>query len=264
MSTMKNSSGKYLKREFLLLIFVIALIAVATAATIYVVLDPIISQKSKAVSTSLASSGSLASSFSSSSSMSSLSSIAVGSYDYFVDAVFIGDSLTSGIAEYSIAKNAGIFASNGMSTSTALTKKITVGGKNLLIAEALKDIKPAKVYILLGSNDINWMNEDTFITNYGKLIDNLKSGTPNAVYYIQSIFPVTAEYEKSTSITNEKINSFNARLLKLSADKDVKYVDVCKALTGNDGKMIPAASSDGFNIKKAYYKTWFDYLTMNE
>jgi len=187
-----------------------------------------------------------------------------GGYGYFSDAVFIGDSLTEGISIYSVAKNAGVFASNGMSTVSALTKTVSVGGKSLTVPDAVSSIKPAKVYILLGSNDMSWMSQSTFISNYGKLIDALKAGTPGAKYYIQSIFPVTAAYEQSTGITNAKIGSFNTALAALCTQKGVSYVDAGGALKGADGKLTAAEASGGYNIKKSCYKTWFDYLTEHE
>jgi lysophospholipase L1-like esterase len=134
----------------------------------------------------------------------------------------------------------------------------------MLVADAVSSIKPAKVYVLLGANDISWMSQSTFITNYGKLIDALKAGTPGAKYYIQSIFPVTAAYEESTGITNDKIDAFNTALAALCAQKAVSYVDAGAALKGADGKLTPAEASGGYNIKSSSYKTWFDYLTEHE
>ena len=249
----------------------------AVAATVYVVIAPAIHSTHKttpvsagsktpsvSVSSQPSSSSSAVSSAPASSSAIASSAVSPGSYDYFKDAVFIGDSLTSGVSEYSMTKNAGVFASNGMSTSSALTKNVTVGGKSMSLPDAVKTAKPAKVYLLLGSNDISWMKEDTFITYYGKLIDTLKTGTPNAVFYVQSIFPVSAAYEKSSGVSNDKIDDFNGRLAQLCSQKGVKYVDVGSGLKGSDGKLLPAAAADGYNIKKAYYKTWLDYLTMHE
>lgn len=257
MESEKRKNRGHLGYGILLPFIVLVMVAAASFACVMIVLYPSPGLPGKVVSATVSSAAP-------SDSSSSSGSAKAGSYDDFASAVFIGDSLTYGINEYSVAKNAGVYADNGMSTSNVLTKKVSISGTSQLVADALKQAKPSKVYILLGSNDINWMSQSTFITNYGKVIDSLKAAAPDAVCYVQSIFPVTAAYEKTTGITNDKINTFNSALTKLCSDKGVKYVDVSTALMGTDGKLLPNAASDGYNIKKAYYKTWFDYLTMHE
>jgi len=267
MESEKRKNRGHLGYGILLPFIVLVMVAAASFACVMIVLYPSQWLPGKVVSATVSSaapSDSSSSAPGSSASNASSGSAKAGSYDDFASAVFIGDSLTYGINEYSVAKNAGVYADNGMSTSNVLTKKVSISGTNQLVADALKQAKPSKVYILLGSNDINWMSQSTFITNYGKVIDSLKAAAPDAVCYVQSIFPVTAAYEKTTGITNDKINTFNSALTKLCSGKGVKYVDVSTALMGTDGKLLPNAASDGYNIKKAYYKTWFDYLTMHE
>jgi lysophospholipase L1-like esterase len=190
-----------------------------------------------------------------------------GDYSYLIDAVFIGDSLTSGIKEYSITKNAGVFSTNGMSTAQVMNTKVTLNSVNMPLTNALANIKPAKVYILLGSNDVVWMKQATYITNYGNLIDAVIKSLPNATIYIQSIFPVTAAYEKENikdNLNNEKINIYNQALLNLCSNKNVKYLDVASVLKGSDGKLPDSAGSDGFNIKRSTYVTWFNFLVSHQ
>jgi lysophospholipase L1-like esterase len=270
------------KRGVLLPFVALVMIVAACVAVIKVVINPALDSGVKGVSanvssvsqvetssgpaSSVASSSSPAASSATAASSSQTGSSAVktGSYDYFADAVFIGDSLTQGISDYSVTKNAGVFASNAMSVSSARTQKINVGGNSLLLADAVSQAKPAKVYILLGANDLSWMSRSAFISDYGKLITALKAAAPDAVFYVQSVFPVSAAYEKSSGVTNDKIDDFNGALSEMCAGAGVKYVDVGQALKGPDGKLAPEAASAGCNISRSAYKTWLDYLTVHE
>jgi lysophospholipase L1-like esterase len=265
MASGKRKGGRPLGRGILLPVIAFIMVAAASAACVKLVLYPSQGASGRAVSAP-ASTASLSGVSPSKPASSAASSGAAktGLYTDFASTVFIGDSLTSGIQEYSVVKNAGVYTDNGMSTSSVLTKKVTVGSTSMTVPDALKQVKPTKIYILLGANDITWMSQTTFITNYGKVLDSFKAAAPDAVCYVQSIFPVTAAYETKQGITNDKINTFNAALAKLCTDKGVKYVDVSTVLKGADGKLIPAAASDGYNIKKAYYGTWLDYLTTHE
>lgn len=268
MASNKSKGRKHLRHEILLPVFVTLLMAAACIAAVKFVLIPAIGSPDNTVTASVPSSSlsALSSPVSASSSLSQASSAAskIGSYNDFTSAVFIGDSITSGISEYSITQTAGVYATNALSTSSVLTQKITVSGQKMLITDAMKQAKPSKVYILLGANDITWMSQSTFITNYGKLIDALKADTPDAAYYVQSIFPVSAAYETKTHITNDKINTFNSALSAMCTDKSVKYVDAGQVLKGSDGKLLTDAATDGYNIKNAYYKKWLDYLIAHE
>jgi lysophospholipase L1-like esterase len=279
-----GTNGRYgIKRGILLPVVAFIMILVASAAAIKIVINPDFSVISSSSSNSSVASGigsskvpsssisvvSKSSSSSKSSLPSSSSKVAAvpGDYSYLIDAVFIGDSLTSGIKEYSITKNAGVFSTNGMSTAQVMNTKVTLNSVNMPLTNALANIKPAKVYILLGSNDVVWMKQATYITNYGNLIDAVIKSLPNATIYIQSIFPVTAAYEKENikdNLNNEKINIYNQALLNLCSNKNVKYLDVASVLKGSDGKLPDSAGSDGFNIKRSTYVTWFNFLVSHQ
>lgn len=270
----RQEPRRHFRHDILLPVLVIAMMAVAAFAAVNLVLHPVSlvtarvgsgssnALPSSAVSTAAPSSSAAVSSSAASSPVSS--AVRQGSYADFTSAVFIGDSLTMGIDEYSITKCGGVFATNGLSTSGALTQKFTTASGKLGLTDAVKQVGPDRIYILLGANDITWMSAKTFTANYGKLIDTLRTVSPNATYYVQSIFPVTVSYEKKTGITNDKINTFNEALTTMCAGKGAKYVDVGAQLRGGDGKLLPDAAADGYNIKNAYYMIWLDYLVAHE
>lgn len=288
---MEEKSGhRRLRRGILLPIIAFILVVAASAAAVKLILGPSIgtantnapasgtssqdmSSSSQALygTSSATSSASEASSQSSavstsSSKTSSAVSAANGDTSSFANAVFIGDSLTSGIRDYNIAKTDGVLAANGMTTRSALTSKVSVtSGSSLSVPDAVTSIKPVKIYLLLGANEIQGTTgTQGFVNNYGKLVDALKTADPQAKIYIQSIFPVTAAYAQSTGVTNDQINSFNQALQQLSTQKGATYLDVASVFKGSDGSMDSTYAATGYNIKKSAYTQWLNYLAAHE
>ena len=198
----------------------------------------------------------------SSSEISSSSQAKEGSLE---NAVFIGDSITSGLSVYGNIDDSVVFTKNGMTAYTAVTRKYTFNGEKQVAADAAAAKNPTCVYILLGSNDISQgYSETKFTSNYGKLIDNLKAKCPSAKIYVQSIFPVTAGYADRSGVTNEKIDKFNSALKNLCSEKGAVFTDVASIMKDADGTLIADASSDGLHIKKSWYGKWVHYITVNQ
>lgn len=191
-------------------------------------------------------------------------STAPGDYSYFKDAVFIGDSITEGISHFSITENAGILTTNSISVASALKTKVNYKNNKIPLLDAVKSIKPPKVYILLGGNDLSWMNESSFESHYSQILDALKAALPDAAIYVQSVFPVTANYESSHKLTNVKIDAANKALKTISEQKGVKYLDVASVFRDSSGKMALGNTSDGYNIRRSAYTKWLNYLTQNK
>ncbi|CDZ23646.1 hypothetical protein CCDG5_0508 [[Clostridium] cellulosi] len=177
-------------------------------------------------------------------------------------AVFIGDSLTDGLSIYGGIDSGRIFYTTGMTASSALYKEITIEGKSQTAADFVAAKKPKSIYIMLGSNDIvQGISAKKFQSYYEKLVDKIKSSSPNSKIYLESILPVTAKYEaKSTKLTNKRIESFNAAIKELCANKGVNYCDVAYALKDSDGTLLSDLSWDGFHLNKAGYANWIAYL----
>lgn len=182
---------------------------------------------------------------------------------YFSDAVFVGDSITTGIDLYSSLTNTKVVASTGINLETVLTADSVrnAAGDKTTIPQAVKELKPAKIYLMLGTNGIDWMTVDQMIAQYEKVFDTLKADNPNAVFYIQSIPPITKEKEKKSSqMSLSKIKEYNDRLLKLAEEKKAYYVDVYSAIASEDGYLSSENSTDGVHFDSSVYTVWIEYV----
>lgn len=181
---------------------------------------------------------------------------------YFDKSLFIGDSIVEGIKLYRLLDNAAILASNNMSISSAASGKVKIDGGSVSIADTVAQKKPSHVFILIGSNDISWMSQDTFIRDYGKLIDLVAQKTAAKNIVVQSVFPVPATLEaKKSSYSNSKIDAVNAALKTLCTQKGVVYADIAGVLKSKDGKLDPSLSNGGVNIKRKGYMIWLNALS---
>ncbi len=180
---------------------------------------------------------------------------------YFTDAVFVGDSLTQGIQLYDIIDTT-VLANKGINLqSIHKNDKIRVAEGYTGVLPELERIKPDKVYVQLGMNDIAWRTQGDFIKLYGTLIDEIKDIVPDATLYIQSIFPVTGWYSKEDNgIDNDKVLTYNQALAELAAEKGCYYLDVHSALINENGVLPDEASPDGIHLNGPYYQRWFSYL----
>ncbi|MBQ8869252.1 MAG: hypothetical protein IJ027_06020 [Oscillospiraceae bacterium] len=182
---------------------------------------------------------------------------------YFNDAVFVGDSITTGIDLYSSLTNTKVVASTGINLETVLTADSVrnKAGDKVTIPAAVKELKPAKIYLMLGTNGLDWMSVDQMVAQYEKVFDKLKADNPDAIFYIQSIPPITKEKEQNASqMSISKIKEYNLRLLTLAESKKAYFVDVYSAIASEDGYLSPDISTDGVHFESSVYVNWIEYV----
>lgn len=181
---------------------------------------------------------------------------------YFDDAAFVGDSRTQGLILYTSLTKPANLAYKGLSVDTVYTAAVIPSGdKMITVMDALTQNHYAKIYIMLGINEIGWPNPDHFITKMGEIVDQIKADDPGSVIYLQPIIPVTASKMASDPVfDNHKIASVNGELSNLATEKGVYFVNVCEALQDANGNLPEDAASDGVHLKKAYCQMWLDYL----
>lgn len=183
---------------------------------------------------------------------------------YFRDALFIGDSRTVGLREYSTVSQADYYAATGLTVYKALESRfVTLDGSNdkLTIEEALNQRQYGKIYIMLGINELGTGTADSFIDKYTQIIDRIRELQPEAVIFIQGIMKVTTEYsELSDYIHNEDIDERNERLSLLADGQQVIYLDINPLLCDENGGLHEVYTSDGVHLKAEFVFVWVDFL----
>lgn len=185
--------------------------------------------------------------------------------DYFSDALFIGDSRTVGLKEYSGMDQATFYASTGLTVYKVFTEKIVPvpGSKQkITIEEALSRQKFGKIYLMIGINEMGRGTVDTFMAEYQKVVTHLQELQPDAVIFVQAIMRVTTERsEKGDYIHNQGINERNERIAQLADNQKIFYLDVNPVICDETGGMNPRYTFDGVHLKAEYIPLWTDYLS---
>ena len=181
--------------------------------------------------------------------------------DYFSDAAFVGDSITTGIELYGVMSNTTVLAETGLNLDTIYTKGVVKqeDGTRISVMDALKQTPFQKIYIQMGGNEIRDEELEVFGKRYRSFLDDVKQYQPNAIIYVQSIFPVTAH--NNYNMDNKKIDAANDLLMEICKEKQVYYLYVAECLKDENG-MLPdeASPNDGMHFGREYYDKWFEYL----
>lgn len=183
---------------------------------------------------------------------------------WFADAVFLGDSRTDGLRLYGGITDGEFICYKGLMCQDFSTKAcISVGGEKLTPQQALERKQYGKVFVMLGLNELGFTAAN-FAEDYAALIDTVRAAQPDAALYVQSIIPINTQKAREKNqpyyITNETIAAFNAEIVRLSAEKQVFFVNVAESLIDETGELPYEAATDGIHFTKSYYQTWFSYL----
>ncbi len=185
-------------------------------------------------------------------------------WDYFDDAVMVGDSITYGMASYGYLTFDHVFAKIGLHQGTALNGKCVYKSKTdgYTIAEALAVARPGKIFVTLGINAIYSHSTDSFYDNYRALLKKIKKASPESVILVQSIFPVTESWAQNNGKPrcNEHIAAANERLAALAQEESCYFLYTYEVLSDKNGFLQSAFSGDGIHLSKKGYSAVFDYI----
>ncbi len=184
---------------------------------------------------------------------------------YFDDAVFIGDSRTVGMYEYGgLEETSTFYASTGLTIYKMFDSAIVpVPGqkKKITVEEALSEKQFAKIYLMIGINEMGTGTVESFMKAYGEAVQHLQELQPDAIIYLQAIMKVTTERsEQGDYITNEGIEARNTEIAKLADNEKIFYLDVNPLICDETGGMAASYTYDGVHLKAQYIPIWLNFL----
>jgi len=114
---------------------------------------------------------------------------------------------------------------------------------------------PAKIFILIGTNDLAALKTPEYIIdNYGKILDRIRKASPATEIYIQSILPTDDSYH--TTRKNSDIRLINMNLERMARESGLVYIDLYSHFVTPDSKMNPAYSNDGLHLTGEGFRLW--------
>jgi lysophospholipase L1-like esterase len=166
------------------------------------------------------------------------------------DVIFLGNSITAGVdwnelLDLPQARNRGI------------SGDVTFG-----VLERLDEViegKPAKVFILIGINDISRNIPDSIILrNYQQIISRIKSGSPRTKVYFQTVLPVnnTVLPMKNHYNKDQHIAAVNEGLKALATKERITCIDLHPRFIDSEGKLMKEYTVDGLHLNAKGYEVW--------
>lgn len=178
--------------------------------------------------------------------------------EYFDDALFIGDSISTGLSLYGFLDAENVFATQGLAPSTVLS--VEIDGKTF--SDKIASFKPGKIFIMLGTNSVGYGDADSLVDSMKTLVSDITSTCKSQVYVL-SIPPVTRDAEASQSnyLTKEAINEYNGKLKTAVEGTSAVFIDFNAVLSDSDGYFNEDyAEMDGIHFMGSTYQVMLSYL----
>lgn len=169
------------------------------------------------------------------------------------DIIFLGNSITdymdwNELLQLKEARNRGI------------SGDITFG-----ILERLDEVtegKPAKIFILIGINDIaRNIPDSVIIDNYKRMISRIKKESPKTKIYFNTLLPVNNSFPARNHFgKDDHITFVNNALIRLCADEKLGLIDIHQKFLDADKRLDKKYTYDGLHLNAEGYKLWASLL----
>ena len=166
------------------------------------------------------------------------------------DIIFLGNSITAGTDWAELLGNPN-------ARNRGISGDVTYG--ILARLDEVTEGKPAKVFLLIGINDIQHNTPDSIIiANYRKIVQTIKTNAPGTKIHIQTLLPVNNTFTQFKNHYNkdEHIAAVNEGIRKIAAEEKVTCIELNKAFQDAEGKLDKKYTVDGLHLVAEGYKVW--------
>jgi lysophospholipase L1-like esterase len=170
------------------------------------------------------------------------------------DILFLGNSLTAHIDWSELLQNKNV-------RNRGISSDITFG-----VLERLDEViegKPAKVFLLIGINDISRnVPEEVILANYSKIIRRIKAGSPKTKIYAQTLLPTNNTFDKFKKHYNKEAQTaaVNKGIKEIAAAENVTVIDLHPHFMDSEGKLKLEYTHDGLHLTIEGYRKWAEVL----
>lgn len=170
------------------------------------------------------------------------------------DIVFVGNSITDG-AEWSE-----LFSNNNVK-NRGISGDISEG-----VYERLGNVvigKPAKIFLMIGVNDIaRGIEPSVIVDNMQKIIKKIQNDSPKTKIYIQSLLPINADFNMfQEHMKPQMIKDINQQYKALAQKHKLIFIDLYNHfLEKGTDKLAPKYTNDGLHLMGDGYLLWRDIV----
>lgn len=178
---------------------------------------------------------------------------------YFDDALFIGDSRTVGLRDYTdLSEHADFYCETSLTIYKVMEENFDGQGT---VEEALANKDYKKIYLMVGINELGRGTTEDFMEKYTEVVDTIHVLEPDAKIFIQGIMRVSGKKSNSDAIfNNSNINARNNAIATLADNKQIFYIDVNEVVCDEEGNLHEDYTFDQIHLLGAYDEIWKQFL----
>lgn len=172
--------------------------------------------------------------------------------------IFLGNSITDigewvEIFQNKNVKNRGISSDNTFGVLARLDEVL--------------ESKPAKLFIMIGINDIARNIPDSIILrNYKKIIETIRTQSSKTKLIVQSILPTNNTFPQFKNHQNktQHIEFINAELEKICASENITFLNLYPLFLDEQKRLKAEFTNDGLHLNGYGYMHWKNILIENK
>lgn len=183
----------------------------------------------------------------------------------YIDKItFLVDSTFIGFKNYSLVDESKVWITKSGSlpvgsVSTALI--VYPGdGSELSAANAAMVKRPEILFIGIGTDGLAETDEDTFITQYDALINDIRLASPDTLIVCSSLASIIEGYSGNDSLTVTMVSDANDWIKLVCRDTGAYYLDIAEVLDESVQLLFRYASSNGKTLNTSGLNEVLMYL----
>ena len=120
-------------------------------------------------------------------------------------------------------------------------------------------LKPAKIFLLIGVNDLQFIPLSMISDNYEKIIVRLINETPSTKLYLESVLPIHNDLRRN-GMKNEDINTLNKQIELIAQKYGLTYIDLNAKFRNESFSLKTELSLDGIHLNGEGYLIFKDAI----
>ena len=120
-------------------------------------------------------------------------------------------------------------------------------------------MKPKKIFLLIGVNDLLFLPLSTITENYEKIVNQLLLETPNTNLYLESVLPVHNDFRRN-GMKNEDIDILNKNIEQIAQKRGQVFINLNEKFKNTEGGLNPEYSLDGIHLNGKGYLLFKDVI----
>ena len=193
-----------------------------------------------------------------------LEKTADGGEEYASSIVYLVDSTFIGLREYELVNRNQVWGTSTSSLKMDSLPTATIffpnDGSEISPVSAAMVRKPDVLVIGIGTDGLTSVNENTFITNYDNLIEEIKAASPDTTIVCCGLPSVIPGYTGSDGLSVGVISDGNDWIQLVCRDTGSYFLNVQEALSESVQLLNRYAASNGKQLNRSGLDTFLNYV----